>query len=249
MRASSIETSTEALAAKLRGEYGHLDSAELIESLVHSELGGKIMMTSSFGAEAVVLLDLVAKVDPTIPVIFLDTRRLFGETLRYQRQITEYLGLEDVRIIKPDSGDLENIDPDDMLFTQDSDKCCEIRKVLPLQKALKTLENAGFKGWITGRKRFQNAHRESLEAIEDADSFIKINPLLHWTDTDIKTAFLEKNLPPHPLVADGFKSIGCMPCTTRTQDGEDARSGRWAGQDKTECGIHLPSASSISHLN
>ncbi len=249
MLTSSNETSSEALAARLRGEYGHLDGKALLEALIHSELGGKIMMTSSFGAEAVVLLDLVASVDPTIPVIFLDTRRLFGETLRYQRDITERLGLEDVRIIKPDSGDLENIDPDDMLFTTDTDKCCEIRKVLPLQKSLKTLEEQGFKGWITGRKRFQNAHRESLDAIESSDNFVKINPLLHWTDSDIKSAFLEKNLPPHPLVADGFKSIGCMPCTTRTEEGANARSGRWAGQEKTECGIHLSLNRNSSPVN
>lgn len=249
MPTSSTVSTTEALAARLRGAYGHLESAALLEALLESELGGKIMMTSSFGAEAVVLLDLVATVDPTIPVIFLDTRRLFGETLRYQRQVTEILGLEDVRIIKPDSGDLENIDPDDMLFATDTNKCCEIRKVLPLQKSLETLKKSGFKGWITGRKRIQNEHRESLESIEAADNFIKINPLLHWSDSDIKDAFLAKNLPPHPLVADGFKSIGCMPCTVRTEEGADARSGRWAGQDKTECGIHLNLSRTSSSLN
>ncbi|WP_169566012.1 phosphoadenylyl-sulfate reductase [Sneathiella limimaris] len=249
MSTTQSHKSTEALAAHLRGAYGHLDGAALLDALIHSEMGGKMMMTSSFGAEAVVLLDLVASVDPSIPVIFLDTRRLFGETLRYQRQITELLGLEDVRIIRPDSGDLENLDPDDMLFTRDSDKCCEIRKVLPLQQAMDTLEAAGFQGWITGRKRFQNAHRQSLDVIEAADNFIKINPLAHWRDSDVKNVFLSKNLPPHPLVAEGFKSIGCMPCTVRTAEGEDARSGRWAGQDKTECGIHLMSRASSTPLN
>ncbi len=239
----------ETVAAQLRGKYGHLDGGELLSALAKGEMRGQIMITSSFGAESVVLLDLVAKADPSIPVIFLDTRRLFGETLRYQRQITELLGLEDVRIIRPESADLENLDPDDMLFTTEPDKCCHIRKVLPLDKSLQTLEKSGFKGWITGRKRFQSSSRSSVEVIEAADGFIKINPLAHWTEADIKSAFLEKNLPPHPLVADGFLSIGCMPCTERVSDGGDARSGRWSGQKKTECGIHMSRPASVSAIN
>ncbi|MEH6496398.1 MAG: phosphoadenylyl-sulfate reductase [Pseudomonas marincola] len=249
MSSNSTIPTTEALAAQLRGSYGHLDGSALLKALQTSEISGKIMMTSSFGAEAVVLLDLVAKTDPTIPVIFLDTRRLFGETLRYQRQITDLLGLEDVRIIRPDSGLLENLDPDDMLFTKDTDKCCEIRKVLPLNAGLDKLRSAGFTGWITGRKRFQSGIRSDLDVIEASDDFVKINPLAHWTDADIKEAFLEKNLPPHPLVADGFKSIGCMPCTERTPDGVNDRAGRWAGQGKTECGIHVNTKPVISSIN
>ncbi len=234
----------EAEAARLRGLYGHLDGAPLLEALIHDELDGQIMMTSSFGAESIALLDLVAQVDPAIPVIFLDTRRLFGETLRYQRQVTELLGLEDVRLVRPDSGQLQRIDPNDMLFATDSDRCCEIRKIIPLDKAMTDLQKAGFKAWITGRKRFQSDVRGALDTIEASDLFLKINPLAHWTDEDIKTVVLEKNLPPHPLVADGFLSIGCMPCTERTAAGGDARSGRWAGKGKTECGIHLPKQSS-----
>jgi len=242
-------SATESYAAHLRGTIGHLDGIALLEALQDSELGGKMMITSSFGAEAVVLLDMVAHVNPAIPVIFLDTRRLFGETLRYQRQITELLGLEDVRIIQPDTGRLENLDPDDMLFTSDPDKCCEIRKTEPLSKSLNILEKSGFSGWITGRKRFQSKGRGDLNVIEATDTFIKINPLAYWSNADIKNAFLAKNLPPHPLVADGFKSIGCMPCTRRVAENEDARAGRWAGQDKTECGIHLPINRPASILN
>ncbi|GLQ08036.1 phosphoadenylyl-sulfate reductase [Sneathiella chinensis] len=229
----------EAEAARLRGTYGHLEGTTLLEQLVDRELKGQIMLTSSFGAESAVLLDLVATVDPTIPVIFLDTRRLFGETLRYQRKLAEFLGLEDVRVIQPDTGLLKKTDPDDMLFTTDPDQCCHIRKVAPLDNALKTLSDSGFKAWITGRKQFQASTRQNLEVVEASEGFIKINPLAHWTDEDVKSAFLARNLPRHPLVADGFKSIGCMPCTQRVADGEDARAGRWAGQDKTECGIHM----------
>lgn len=246
---SEVASSSESLAAELRGKFGHLEGPALLEAMLDSCLKGKLMMTSSFGAEAVVLLDMVASVDPTTPVIFLDTRRLFGETLRYQRQITEELGLENVRIIKPDAGQLEDLDPSDMLFASDPDKCCEIRKVLPLQKSLEILKNEGYQGWITGRKRFHSDTRSALEVIEASGDFVKINPMAHWTDTEIKDAFLSKNLPPHPLVADGFKSIGCMPCTQRTLDGEDARSGRWAGQNKTECGIHLDLPARSTPLN
>lgn len=227
-------------SAQLNSEYGHLGGTDLIRTLVDTDLKGRIMMTSSFGAEAAVLLDLVAKVDPSIPVIFLDTRRLFGETLRYQKKLTEILGLEDVRVIRPDSDRLQKLDPDDMLFTSDTDACCNIRKVEPLDNTLRILKENGFKGWITGRKRFHSDTRGTIDAIEAADGFLKINPLAHWTNEDVKAAYLEKNLPAHPLVAEGFLSIGCMPCTERTAPDGDARSGRWAGKVKTECGIHAP---------
>ena len=239
MTYSSAQFYPESEAARLRGLYGHLSGAALLEALVANELGGKIMLSSSFGAESAVLLDMVAEVDPTIPIIFLDTRRLFGETLRYQKTLTDHFGLEDVRIINPDNGVLLRLDPDDMLFNEDPDKCCHIRKVQPLDKIMKKMGNLGFRAWITGRKNFQSTTRSGLQTIEADTDFIKINPLADWTGEDIKQAFLAKNLPPHPLVADGFKSIGCMPCTSRVAEGADPRSGRWAGKAKTECGIHL----------
>ncbi len=240
MNSQTDTNNEEAEAARLRGAFGHLEGEALLRSVIDSGLGGKIMMTSSFGAEAAVLLDLVAKVDPTIPVIFLDTRRLFGETLRYQKMLTELLGLEDIRIIRPNESQLIRLDPDDMLFASDTDACCKIRKVDPLDNALKILKEEGFTAWITGRKRFQSDTRGSLESIESSDGFLKINPLAQWTNEDVKTAYLAKNLPPHPLVADGFLSIGCMPCTDRVAPDGDARSGRWNGRKKTECGIHAP---------
>ena len=236
-------------AARLRGKYGHLSGVHLLDALVSNELKGQIMLSSSFGAESAVLLDLVAQVDTSIPVIFLDTRRLFGETLRYQKTLTDHFGLEDVRIVRPDDGALQRLDPDDMLFASDPDKCCEIRKVDPLDKTLKRMKNLGIKAWITGRKHFQSSTRSTLHMIEADHDFLKINPLADWTTDDIKQAFLAKNLPPHPLVADGFKSLGCMPCTKRVAPGADDRSGRWSGQDKTECGIHQSRDSGVSVIN
>lgn len=238
MSSSSEKFCAEAEAAKLRGRYGHLSGEALLEALVDNELNGQLMLSSSFGAESAVLLDLVSRVDTSIPVIFLDTRRLFGETLRYQKTLADHFGLEDVRVIRPDDGVLQRLDPNDMMFATDPDKCCSLRKVHPLDKQLKNMGNLGYKGWITGRKNFQASTRDSLQSIEANIDFIKVNPLHDWSSADIKQAFIAKNLPPHPLVADGFKSIGCMPCTSRVAPGESDRSGRWAGQDKTECGIH-----------
>ncbi|MDF2367060.1 phosphoadenylyl-sulfate reductase [Sneathiella sp.] len=248
MTNSSVQFCPESEAARLRGLYGHLSGLELLDALVQNELKGQIMLSSSFGAESAVLLDLVAQVDPAIPVIFLDTRRLFGETLRYQKTLTNYLGLEDVRIIRPDDGVLLRLDPDDMLFNEDPDKCCHIRKVAPLDNIMNKMGNLGYKAWITGRKQFQTATRTALPMIEAEADFIKINPLADWSNDDIKQAYLAKNLPPHPLVADGFKSIGCMPCTSRVAEGADPRSGRWAGRDKTECGIHLPKRPDVTTI-
>ncbi len=238
MTISTNQYCAESEAARLRGLYGHLSGLELLDAVVHQELRGQIMLSSSFGAESAVLLDMVAQVDPTIPVIFLDTRRLFGETLRYQKTLTDHVGLEDVRIVRPDDGVLLRLDPEDMLFNEDPDKCCHIRKVQPLDNILNKMGNLGFKAWITGRKQFQAETRTSLSVIEADSSFVKINPLADWSGEDIKQAFFAKNLPPHPLVADGFKSIGCMPCTSRVAEGADPRSGRWAGKGKIECGIH-----------
>ncbi|MZR29034.1 phosphoadenylyl-sulfate reductase [Sneathiella litorea] len=238
MTISTNQYCAESEAARLRGLYGHLSGLELLDAVVHQELRGQIMLSSSFGAESAVLLDMVAQVDPTIPVIFLDTRRLFGETLRYQKTLTDHVGLEDVRIVRPDDGVLLRLDPEDMLFNEDPDKCCHIRKVQPLDNILNEMGNLGFKAWITGRKQFQAETRTSLSVIEADSNFVKINPLADWSGEDIKQAFFAKNLPPHPLVADGFKSIGCMPCTSRVAEGADPRSGRWAGKGKIECGIH-----------
>ncbi|MDB4558906.1 phosphoadenylyl-sulfate reductase [Amylibacter sp.] len=196
---------------------------------------GKIAMVSSFGAESVVLLHLVSLIKPQTPVIMIDTEMLFPETLEYQRELAEKLKLQDVRIIKANPEDIAAIDPDGTLHQSDPDACCGLRKTAPLHTALE-----GFDAWITGRKRFQNGQRTALELFEnDTDHRFKINPLAHWRAQDLK-AYMENNaLPRHPLVAQGYPSIGCAPCTSPVKNGEDARSGRWRGQEKVECGIHF----------
>jgi len=202
---------------------------------------GKVALVSSFGAESVVLLHMVSKIAPDTPVLFLDTEMLFPETLSYQRALADTLGLTDIRVITPDRSQLMERDVDSILHMIDPNACCTLRKVEPLENALQE-----FGGWITGRKRAQGGTRAQLPLYEkdgadekDGAARIKINPLASWTPQQSADYIARYDLPRHPLVARGFKSIGCAPCTTKVAEGEDPRAGRWRGQEKSECGIHF----------
>jgi phosphoadenosine phosphosulfate reductase len=224
-------------AARLRElteRYVELDGEALLRPFIEREFPGRIALVSSFGAEAAVLLHAVAEIDRGLPVIFLDTGKLFGETLRYRDQLARRLKLTDLRIIKPDAEAVAEGDPGGVLWHGDPDGCCALRKVAPLRKAL-----AGFDAWISGRKRFHGALRSFLPVIEASGEKIKINPLARWSRERIEAEFAARDLPRHPLEADGFLSIGCIPCTDRATAEADPRAGRWAGREKTECGIHL----------
>ncbi len=224
-----------ARATMLSRIYAGLDAEAMLHEALHGDLKGRIAMVSSFGAESVALLHLVAKVDRSTPVIFLDTQMLFPETLAYQAEVAATLGLTDMRIIRPDTGDLAQFDPADDLHLTDVDGCCHIRKVVPLARALE-----GFDGWITGRKRYQSDTRAALPRFEtDEAGRLKLNPLVDWDPARVRAYLAQHDLPPHPLVAQGYPSIGCAPCTSRVAEGEDPRAGRWRGRDKTECGIHF----------
>ncbi len=203
---------------------------------------GRIALVSSFGAESVVLLHMVSILRRETPVIFLDTELLFAETLVYQQELSERLGLTDLRIIRADTAEARAEDPDKTLHHHSTDACCALRKTRPLERALQ-----GFDGWITGRKRYHGGPRQALDffEVEPATGRIKVNPLAHWTRDDVQTYMEENRLPRHPLVARGYPSIGCMPCTQPVAQGEDIRAGRWPGQDKTECGIHFVNGKAI----
>ncbi|MCX7565221.1 phosphoadenylyl-sulfate reductase [Sulfitobacter sp. F26169L] len=192
-----------------------------------------LALVSSFGAESVALLHLAATVKRDVQVIFIDTMLLFPETLRYQREVAKHLGLRRVEVIRADTA---AVDPDNTLHQRDPDACCDLRKTRVLDAAL-----AGYDGWITGRKRFQSGQRAELPAfeVEESTGRIKVNPLAHWSREDVQEYMSENNLPRHPLVAQGYPSIGCAPCTTKVAEGEDPRAGRWRGQQKEECGIHF----------
>lgn len=200
---------------------------------------GQTALVSSFGADSVVLLHMAAQIDPAIPVIFIDTEMLFAETLDYQRQVAAELGLTNVQVIRADRTTLFEQDNENLLHLHDPDACCALRKTAPLQNALRDYD-----GWISGRKRHQGGERAALDLFELERPIgrlprIKINPLAHWDEQDVSNYIEAHNLPRHPLVAKGYPSVGCMPCTTRTNAGEPARAGRWRHQPKTECGIHF----------
>lgn len=219
----------------LNDRYRHHGATAVLERALTDAQIGRIALVSSFGAESVALLHMLSVMDRTVPVLFLDTEMLFEETLTYQQEVAEKLRLTNVTVIHPDREQLFARDTDANLHRSNTDACCALRKTEPLQKALEP-----FDAWITGRKRFQGSTRTELDFFEnEGDKRIKVNPLVHWAPEDVQDYITNNRLPRHPLVAQGYPSIGCAPCTSRVAPGEDARAGRWRGQDKEECGIHF----------
>jgi phosphoadenosine phosphosulfate reductase len=228
-------TDLDAKVASLNDRYRHHSATAVLERALHDPEVGQLALVSSFGAESVVLLHLVSVIAPQTPVLFIDTQMLFPETLAYQRELAEKLNLTDIRTIRADRRDTDFEDPDGTLHQFSTDACCHIRKVVPLERALK-----GFDGWITGRKRFQASTRATIEFFENEEGKrLKVNPLAHWGREDLEEYIVNNRLPRHPLVARGYPSIGCAPCTSPVKEGEDPRAGRWRGQGKVECGIHI----------
>jgi phosphoadenosine phosphosulfate reductase len=226
--------SEQSVADRLNEELRDAQPLEIL-ARAHEMYGAKLALVSSFGAESAVLLHLAAQVDPGIAVLFLDTGMLFGQTLDYRKSLAAKLGLTGVRDLRPTFADLAVHDPKSDLWRTSVDACCNIRKVVPLDNAL-----GEYDAWITGRKRFQGGDRLRLRVVEEGDNGqIKFNPLANWSREQIEAYTLDNDIPPHPLVAQGFPSIGCWPCTKPVEQGADPRSGRWAGQEKTECGIHV----------
>lgn len=222
------------LAARLDAELREAHPLTILRR-AYETFGDKLALVSSFGAESAVLLHLVATIDPTTPVLFVDTGRHFPETLAYRDRLAAHLGLGGVRSVGPTAQEVARLDADLSRATWDPDGCCAFRKTAPLQRAL-----AGYDAWISGRKRFQATTRFDLPVFEADDSHVKVNPLASWSANDIATYVARHRLPPHPLMALGYLSIGCAPCTSIVASGEDSRAGRWRGFEKTECGIHLP---------
>lgn len=219
---------------RLTERYAHLPPEEFVEALIERVFKGRIAVVSSFGAESSVLLHLVASIDPSVPVLTLDTGKLFAQTEQYRSALADRLGLKDLRIVRPDMKVVMGEDLDEKLYSSDPDRCCEIRKTLPLRQAI-----SGFDAWFTGRKRFQSDVRSSLSKVEMKNGQVKINPLADWSPEQLEAYMTKHNLPRHPMVEMGYRSIGCYTCTRPVGEGEDQRAGRWSGSDKTECGIHF----------
>ena len=227
--------------ADLNARYAQRGAIQVLGDALRDADTGRVALVSSFGAESVVLLDMVARVNPRVPILFIDTEMLFPETLAYQQEVSAKLGLQDLRVIRASQTAIAVADPEGDLHTRDTDACCDLRKTQPLQHAL-----APFDAWITGRKRFQGGQRKALEFFEaEGEARIKINPLAHWRPEDVQDYMVENRLPRHPLVAQGYPSIGCAPCTSKVAPGEDPRAGRWRDSDKVECGIHFENGKAV----
>lgn len=223
--AAEAERLTEAMTA--------CSPQDVLRASIRDFFPGRIALVSSFGAESAVLLHMASRIDPALPVIFVDTGHLFPETLRYRDRLVERFGLTHCLTFHPDQRDLAAGDPEDFLWAGHQDGCCRIRKVLPLARAL-----SGYDAWISGRKRYQAATRHDLALFEAEGPRTKVNPLADWSARDLLAYRDEWNLPRHDLVAKRFLSIGCVPCTSQVRPGEDARAGRWRSKGKVECGIH-----------
>ena len=219
----------------LNGMFDEMDAVAVLRQAAHEILPGDLAIVSSFGADSAVLLHLVAQVDPSLPVYFLETGKHFAETLDYVETLKKQLGLSNVIAIHPDPADIKRFDPNGELWETDPDSCCHIRKTEPLEPITEQ-----FGGWVTGRKRFQTKERGVLPHFElTSDDRIKVNPLAYFTDADVNQYKIDHGLPEHPLFSKGYKSIGCAPCTSVVAEGEDPRAGRWRGLNKKECGIHF----------
>ena len=224
-------------ADALNARFAGVDAAAMLRELFAEGSLGRVAVVSSFGTESAVLLHLVAEADRAVPVIFVDTLKMFDETLAYRDELTARLGLVNSSVVQPDAAVLLARDENGLRWSWDPDGCCEIRKVEPLKRA-----KQGLDAWISGRKAFQSVTRQNLPRFEIEDGRLKINPLGDWTKDDLEAYFAAHDLPRHPLEAQGYLSVGCQPCTSTVAPGEDPRAGRWRGWDKTECGIHDPAA-------
>ena len=222
------------LVHRLNERHAQSSAQTVLSDALTEQFTGQTAVVSSFGAESAVLLQLVSDIDRSVPIIFLNSLKHFPETTAYVDELAGFLNLTDVRVIEPSPVSLSVEDPHGDLHARDPDRCCYLRKTLPMISAL-----SGFKAWVTGRKRFQTSERATLDYFEHQEAWIKINPLRSWTAAQIADFMTEHSLPAHPLLSRGYRSIGCAPCTHAVADGADPRSGRWKDHGKTECGIHF----------
>jgi phosphoadenosine phosphosulfate reductase len=201
-----------------------------------ARFGAKLTFATGFGAEGCVIIDLVARENLPIDLFTLDTGLLFPETYELWRRLEARYGVT-IRGVRPDhSIEQQAAAHGPALWERDPDRCCELRKIVPLRNAL-----VGFDAWITAIRRDQTAERASARVVEADRKFglVKINPLVGWTHDDVWGHLYARDVPYNPLHDRGYPSIGCHPCTAAVLPGEDARAGRWRGKSKKECGLHV----------
>jgi len=222
-------------AGRLRFADAGPDDAPAVLAWAVEQLGDSIAVASSF-AGGTALLDLAAKALPGVDVLFLETGYHFPETIGTRDALAVMLDITVVNVRGKQTVAEQDAEFGKDLFARDPNLCCRMRKVEPLAEAL-----AGYDGWVTGVRRGDHAGRAGTKFVEwDAkNGMVKINPLAAWSFDQLVDHAAERGLPVNPLLADGYPSIGCLPCTRRVEPGEDPRAGRWAGLAKNECGIHI----------
>lgn len=196
----------------------------------------RLTMATAFGAEGCCIIHMLAEIDPRVRIFNLETGYQFAETLELRERIKERYGIA-VELIQPDltvqEYEEEHGGP---LYTIRPDQCCHDRKIIPLRRAI-----VGYEGWISAIRRDQTLHRAQAGIVQWDRKFnlVKINPLLNWTKKEVWAFVLKHDVPYNPLHDQGYPSIGCWPCTHPVTNGADERSGRWAGTEKKECGLHV----------
>ena len=217
-----------AVSATLEGK-----PAEEIAAWVASVFGADVIVAASM--QDVILPHLFAQVIPNVEVLFLETGYHFRETLLTRDLAARSLPITVVNALPRQSVAEQDVEYGEKLHDRDPNLCCFLRKVEPLARSLE-----GRAAWVTGVRRAESPTRADAPIVswDDAHDLVKINPLVSWSDEDVEAYQVEHDLPRNPLVAEGYPSIGCAPCTRKVAPGEDPRAGRWSGKDKTECGIH-----------
>jgi phosphoadenosine phosphosulfate reductase len=217
-------------------ETSPITRAETIVDDALARYPGKIALACSFGGPSgMVLLDMIAKRDGSVPIYFLDTGLLFDETYALVARVRERYGIEPIAVRPELTVAQQNARYGEALWARDPDACCNLRKVVPQRQFLET-----FDAWITGIRRDQSASRRSVDVIshDDTTGLAKIAPLAEWTSKDVWSYVVAHDVPYNPLNDRGYPSLGCTHCTRAVAPGEDPRAGRWSGTDKLECGLH-----------
>ncbi len=217
----------------LNQNYKNFSPQDILEKSIKFSFRKKMVYICSFGAESAIILHMISKIDNNFPIVLLNTNFLFEETIDYKNYLIKSFNLTNCDEYFPDDKDLDALDKHGKLWKINPDLCCNIRKVLPLQKVLKR-----YKAWISGRKSYHEGERKSLKFFEKLNNKIVVNPLANIDQNFVNSYFEKNKIKRHPLFEHGYLSIGCINCTVKTLSSDDPRSGRWYNKIKTECGIH-----------
>ena len=223
----------ENLLAQLNDNSKNLSPQNILENSINNIFKKKMVYVCSFGTESAIILHMVSEIDRSLPIILLNTNYLFKETIEYKDYLISKFKFSNFKEISPSIEDLNINDTKGTLWKENPDLCCNIRKVLPLQKELQKYE-----AWISGRKSYHEGERTNLKFFEYINEKIVVNPLANVNRNFVDSYFKKHDIERHPLFESGYLSLGCTHCTVKTSMIDSPRSGRWADKIKTECGIH-----------